>query len=191
MGERVASWFAILMMLVVLGSSYWYAQTLRNQAASDSGRIGQIDFFAEKIALTGFDVLGRGHYRLFADRMTHFGNSDDVDLTNPRLMSMRTDQPQVQATARSAHVHNNAETVQMREDVVVTRAAEGSRPPMRLETEELFAAPDDDHFWTDAPVKMRSGNALLNGVGLDFDNLAQRIELRARVTGNFPPRSKP
>jgi LPS export ABC transporter protein LptC len=191
MGERVASWFAILMMLIVLGSSYWYAQTLRNQGVGDSGRIGQVDFFAEKIALTGFDVQGRGHYRLFADRMTHYGNSDDVDLTNPRLLSMRTDQAQVQATARTAHVENNAETVQMREDVVVTRAGDSSRPPMRLETEVLFAAPDDDHFWTDAPVRMHSGEAVMRAVGMDFSNLTQRVELRAQVSGNFPPRSKP
>jgi lipopolysaccharide export system protein LptC len=191
MAERFASWFAVLMMLIVLVSSYWYAQTLRNQASGDSGRIGQVDFFAEKIALTGFDVQGRGHYRLFADHLTHFGNTDDVDLTNPRLMSMRTDQPQVQATARNAHVHNNGETVQMRDDVVVTRAADGNRPPMRLDTEELFAAPDDDHFWTDAPVQMRSGEAVMHGVGMDFNNIEQRVELHTQVTGNFPPRSKP
>ena len=191
MGDRVASWVAILMLTLVLVASYWYAQSLRGQSAGDTGRIGQIDFFAQQIALTGFDAQGRGHYRLFADRMTHFGNSDDVDLTEPRLLSMRTDEPRLQAVARKAHVHNNGETVQMSGDVVLTRAGDAAHPPLRLETERLMAAPDDDRFWTDAPVQMRGGDSRLQGVGMDYDNVARRMELRSHVSGDFPPRSRP
>lgn len=191
MGDRIAWWIAILMMTGVLLASYWYAQSLRGQGGGEPGRIGQIDFFAEQIALTSFDELGRGHYRLFADRMTHFGNSDDVDLVAPRLLSMRTDQPQLQAVARQAHVHNNGETVQMSGAVVVTRAADGAHPPLRLETEVLNVAPDDDRFWTDAPVQLHGGASTMQGVGMQYDNIARRLELRARVNGDFPPRSAP
>jgi LPS export ABC transporter protein LptC len=190
MGERFASWFAVAMLFVVLAASYWYAQSLRQNDA-DSGRIGQVDFFAENIALTGFDALGRGHFRLFADRMMHFTDSDDVDLTNPRLLSLRTDQPLVQTTARNARAYNNGQTVRLTGDVVVTRAAEGTRPAMRLETEELYTAPDDDRYWTDQPVLMRRGDAVMHGTGMDFDNVARRLELRSEVTGAFPPRSQP
>jgi lipopolysaccharide export system protein LptC len=190
MGERVSSWFAVLLLFIVLVTSYWYAQTLRLAALADAGRVGEVDFFAEGVALTGFDAVGRPRYRLFADRMTHFGRSDDVDLVNPRLLSMRPDQPQVQATARTAHAANNAETVHMQGDVVVTRAADGPHPPMRLDTESLTAVPDDDHFWTDAPVRLQSGHSVMSGQGMDFDNIARRVELRGDVAGTFPPRSR-
>lgn len=191
MGERVAWWIAILMMSLVLVASYWYAQTLRGQGGADTGRIGQVDFFADHIALTVFDAQGRGHYRLFADRMTHFGNSDDVDLTQPHLLSMRTDQPLLQAVAQLAHVHNNAETVDMSGAVVLTRAADAEHPALRLETEELLMAPDDDRFWSDAAVQMHGGTSIMQGVGMDYDNVTRKLQLRARVTGDFPPRSKP
>jgi LPS export ABC transporter protein LptC len=190
-GERVASWSAILMMLVVLAASYWYAQSLRSQDGGDNGRVGEVDFFAEKIALTGFDVRGRGHYRLFADHMTHYVDSDNVDLDNPHLLSLRTDEPLVQAVSRIAHVFNNAEKVQMIGDVVITRASDGARPPMRLDTEELFMTPDDDHFWTARPVLMHDGDWTMHGVGMDFDNLARRVVLQADVVGSFPPRKAP
>jgi len=190
MGERLASWFAILLMAAVLGTSYWYGQTLRHGAVAESGRIGAVDFFAEDIALTSFDALGRARYRLFADRMTHFGNSDDADLVKPRLLSMRPDQPQVQATALSAHAENNAETVQMRGDVVITRAADASRPPMKMQTEELSVAPDEDRFWTDAPVRMESGRSVVLARGMDFDNIARQVQLRSEVVGSFPPRGR-
>ncbi|HYA65552.1 MAG TPA: LPS export ABC transporter periplasmic protein LptC, partial [Burkholderiaceae bacterium] len=155
MGERVASWFAIVLVAAVLATSYWYAQTLRTGVTTETGRIGAVDFFAEDIALTGFDSLGRPRYRLFADRMTHFGNTDDMDLEKPRILSLRSDQPQVQATALHAHATNNAQTVQMSGNVVVSRAASADRAAMTMQTEELSAIPDEDHFWTDQPVRLQ------------------------------------
>ena len=190
MGERISSWFAVLLLFVVLVTSYWYAQTLRLAAIADAGRVGEVDFFAEGVALTGFDSVGRPRYRLFADRMTHFGSSDDIDLVKPRLLSLRPDQPQVQATARTAHAANNAQTVQMQGDVVIVRAAGGNQAAMRMETESLTAVPDDDHFWTDAPVRLRSGASVMSGQGMDFDNIARRVELHGDVSGTFPPRGR-
>jgi lipopolysaccharide export system protein LptC len=191
MGERIASWLAIMLMAAVLGTSYWYAQTLRAGTAAASGRIGAVDFFADDIALTGFDTMGRAHYRLFADRMTHFGSSDDVDLENPRLLSLRADQPQVQATALHAHAVNNAQTVQMRGNVVITRAASADRAAMKMQTDDLTVIPDEDRFWTDAPVRLESGRSVISARGMDFDNVARRVELHSEVVGSFPPRSRP
>jgi len=190
MAERLLSWFAIALVAVVLATSYWYAQTLRSGPAGPTGRIGAVDSFAQNIALTGFDDQGRPRYRLFADSMTHFGNSDDVDLDKPRIVSLRSDQPQVQATALRAHASNNAQTVQMSGDVVITRAASADRDPMRMQTQELSAIPDEDHFWTDDPVHLVSGGMVIDARGMDFDNIARRVELRSDVTGTFPPRSR-
>jgi lipopolysaccharide export system protein LptC len=190
MGERLASWFAIVLMLGVLATSYWYAQSLRG-GNNDSGRVGTVDFFAEQIALTGFDALGKPRYRLFADRMTHYGNSDDVDLTQPKLLSMRPEQPQVQAVSQSAHAQNNAETIEMVGDVVVTRAPDAQRPAMKLETQEMTVVPDDDHFWTKDPVRLTSGATVMTGIGMDYDNVSRHIELLADVKGLFPPKEKP
>jgi lipopolysaccharide export system protein LptC len=191
MGERISSWFAVLLLVAVLATSYWYAQTLRVATVRDTGRIGEIDFFADGVALTGFDAIGRPRYRLFADRMTHYANSDDVDLIKPRLLSMRPDQPRVQATALTAHAQNNAETVQMQGNVVITRAPDGAHPAMRLETESLTAVPDDDHFWTNEPVRLQSGASVMHGDAMDFDNIARHVELRGNVVGTFPPRIRP
>ena len=191
MGERVASWFAVVLMGCVLATSYWYAQTLREPGGVDAGRIGEVDFFAQGVALTGFDDAGRPRYRMFADTLTHYGNSDDFDLVRPRMLSLRPDQPQLQATAETAHAQENGRTVQMRGNVVVTRAADGTRPPLQMETQALTAVPDDDHFWTEAPVHLQSGHSVMDALSMDFDNIARRIKLDGNVTGAFPPRERP
>ncbi len=190
MGERIASWFAIALMTAVLFTSYWYAQSLRSDGAQDSGRIGAIDFFAEGVALTGFDALGRPRYRLFADRMTHYGSSDDVDFLQPRLLSMRPDQPRVQARAETAHATNNGQTIEMRGKVEVTRESDGSRPPMHMHTEVLSAMPDEDRLWTDAAVQVDDGQSRLQALGMDYDNVTRHLDLRADVVGSFPSRSR-
>jgi lipopolysaccharide export system protein LptC len=123
--------------------------------------------------------------------MTHFANSDDVDLVKPRILSLRPDQPRVQATALTGRANNNAETVQMDGHVVITRAPDGPREAMRLETESLTAVPDDDHFWTNAPVRLQSGASVMNADGMDFDNIARHVELHGDVVGTFPPRTRP
>lgn len=191
MGERIASWFAVLLMAVVLATSYWYARTLRGETAPSGGRIGEIDSYAEHIALTGFDSLGRPRYRLFADRMTHFTNSDDIDLVKPNLLSMRQDQPRVQATALAAHATNNAETIVLHGDVVLTRAADERRAAMRMTTETMTVIPDEDRFSTAAPVVLESGGSVVHAVGMDFDNVARTVRLRTEVSGSFPPRGRP
>jgi LPS export ABC transporter protein LptC len=62
---------------------------------------------------------------------------------------------------------------------------------MRLDTAKLFTAPDDDRYWTDAPVRMTSGGSRMDAIGMDFNNITRHMELGARVVGVFPPRREP
>ncbi|HYA75785.1 MAG TPA: LPS export ABC transporter periplasmic protein LptC, partial [Burkholderiaceae bacterium] len=70
------------------------------------------------------------------------------------------------------------------------RAASADRAAMTMQTEELSAIPDEDHFWTDQPVRLQSGAMVVNARGMDFDNIARRVELDSEVVGTFPPRSR-
>lgn len=190
MGERITFWSGIALVALILATSYWYAQVLRAMDEPLAGHVGAVDFFADSAALTTFDEHGAPRYRLFADRLTHYGASDDVDLERPRLVSVRPGTPRVEVTARTAHSANNAETVHLQGDVVITRAADGPRAALRLETDDLMADPDHDHFWTAEPVTLRSGGDVVQARGMDYDNLARRVELFADVSGTFAPRRK-
>jgi lipopolysaccharide export system protein LptC len=191
MRDRLVSAIAIALLAVVLITSYWYSQSLRAGAQGGAEHPGGIDFFAEHITMTQFDGEGHARYRLFADRMTHYPDSDDVDLVQPRLVSLRPDQPQVRASALSAHVENNAAYVMLQNQVVITRDGVAGQPPMRIETESLLAVPDLDRYSTDDPIRVERGGALIRAHGMDFDNLARRVEFRRDVHARFPPRAQP
>ena len=58
------------------------------------------------------------------------------------LLSLRPDQPRVEAVARRAHVENNGERVRLSGDVVLTRDSPGAQPALRVKTEMLLVLPD-------------------------------------------------
>ena len=186
MSERFSSWFAIALTAIVLGTSWWYSENLRLQDREMTLPRGAVDSVADSIVLTGFDTSGEARYRLFAEHMVHFAQSDDLDLDHPRIVSMRPEQPLVEARAERAHAANNAQTVDLAGHVVLVRAAAPGRDGLRLRTETLHAIPDLDRFSTDDAVQIESGNSRVDARGMEFDNIARRLELRSEVHGVLP-----
>ncbi len=191
MGERIASWVAVAILGTVLVMSYWYAGDLRAGSVRDVGRIGRVDFYADNVVLTEFDAQGRPNMRVFADKVTHYDETDDADLLHPRALSLRPDRPQLQVVSDTAHTVNDFETVDMRGHVVATRAGTATRPPLRMETEEMLVIPDQDRMQTEHPVTIDSGASHLQAVGMDYNNITDRMVLHSRVAGRFPPRENP
>ncbi len=186
MRERLGAAVAITLLTVVLATSYWYSQSLRNGPAAPGGR-GSIDFLAEGIAMTQFDALGRPRYRLYAAHLQHYPDSDDVDFSEPRLVSLRADRPQVRASARHAHAVNNGERVELAGEVELSRAGAGGWPPLRVRTEALTALPDLDRYETSQPVLVERGPTTIRAHGMLLDNLARRVELRGAVRETIAP----
>jgi lipopolysaccharide export system protein LptC len=189
MTDRISYALSLLLLLLVLGSSYWYSRSLDASPAGGSGRIGQVDFFGEQIAVTGFDANGSGHFRLFADRMSHHANSDDVVLENPHLFSIAPQQPRMEASAKDAIAHDNAKDILMRGDVVLTRSAEDQKhPSMRVTTQRLTLFPDEDRVHTDVDIRIEDGGSRIEGVGFDYDNVTRRAEVLSTAHGRIAAR---
>jgi len=180
-GDRIASWIAVSLATAVLAVSWWYSQSLRQEAALQGAHVGGIDSRAEAIVLTGFDEAGRARFRLFAAGMEHDGGSDDLALERPRLVSMRADQPRVEVTAEHARADNNAETVDLQGDVLLVREAVAARPALRLATATLHVVPDEDRFSTGDEVRIEEGRSSIVARGMVYDNIARHLDLQSAV----------
>jgi lipopolysaccharide export system protein LptC len=181
MRERLASVVAIVLLALVAATSYWYSRSLNAERAGAPAVLQRVDVDADAVTLIQFDPAGRAQYRLVADRMTHFADTDNVDLAAPRLLSLRADKPRLRASAKMAHVENNGERVRLVGDVVLTRQSRGALPPLRVTTESLLAMPDRDRYTTDLPVRVERGRDAISARGMDLDNVAQRIEFGSDV----------
>jgi lipopolysaccharide export system protein LptC len=187
MRERIAPIAAIILLIIVVGTSYWYSRMMRIPRAAPPPAPGTPDVVVDRVVITQFDVHGIARNKLFAERLTHFEENDNVELASPRLVSLRPDQPQVDARAMRARIENAGERVHMMGAVLLTRAATPSEPALRLSTEYLLALPDVDRFSTDKPVEMERGSSTINAQGMVYDNIARVIDFQGDVRANFVP----
>jgi lipopolysaccharide export system protein LptC len=192
MRDRVTALIAILLLALLAGTTYWYSQTTRLGAlASPVSREGP-DVVVDGAALTQFDREGRATSKLMGDRVTHYPSDDRIEVTRPRLISLRADQPQLDAKADLARVEDSGARVILTGDVTLIRApGKNGEPPMRMTTQKLVAFPDSEQFSTDAPVQIERGGSGINAVGMDYDNIKRTVKFRSQVRGTIEPGAAP
>lgn len=188
MRDRITAIIAILLLATLAGVTYWFSQAGRyGNLASPVSREGP-DFVVNGVTLTLFDPTGRPTNKMFAETMTHYALDDRAELRRPRYVSLRPDQPQLEARAQQAVVLGSGERVVMTGDVVITRAAgPGGEPPMRLVTEKLVALPDLEQYSTDLPVEIDRGGSVIRSVGMDYDNIKRIVKFHSNVRGTVEP----
>jgi lipopolysaccharide export system protein LptC len=188
MRDRITALIAILLLALLAGTTYWYSQTTRiNAMASPVSREGP-DVVVDGAAMTQFDAQGRATNKLIGERVTHFPSDDRVEVVRPRLVSLRADQPQLDAKANHARVEEGGARVLLSGDVTLIRApGKDGEPPMRMTTDRLVALPDVEQFSTDAPVEIERGGSRINAVGMDFDNIKRTVKFRSQVRGTVEP----
>jgi LPS export ABC transporter protein LptC len=190
MRDRIASVIAILLLALVTATSYWYSRSLQSGAPGGEAPRPIVDADADQVTLIQFDSVGRAKYKLFADRMTHYARTDNVDLLRPRLLSLRPDEPRTEAVALLAHMENDGERVRLSGDVVLTRASPEGQPPLRVSTQMLLALPDLDRYSTDQPVLVDHGADSIRARGMELDNITQRVEFLADVADTITPKPR-
>jgi len=188
MRERLTSLVAFLLLALVTGTSYWYARTLKAPQGAVAVTPGTPDFKAERLVITQFDDQGRASNKLFAERLLHFADTDDIDLVAPRLVSLRPDQPQFEVKAERGQIDNAGERVHLHGTVELRRAAAADTPGMQVHTEYLLAIPDLDRFSTDRPVAVEHGAArIVAEGGMQLDNIARTAQFEGNVRIELPP----
>lgn len=187
MRDRVSMLIAAVLLLIVTVTSYWYSREMRRPTQRTLPAPGTPDFIVDRVVLTQFDESGRARYKLFAERLTHFNENDDIELAKPRLVSLQPEQPQVQASSTRARVINAGEKVLMQDDVLIQRAAGGGEPRLTIRSEQVTAYPDDERFVSEVPVSIERGDSRLSGEAMDYDNLRRVLTVSGGLRGELAP----
>lgn len=186
MRDRITAFIAIVLLASLAGVSYWYSQSTRlKKIASPVSRAGP-DFVVNNVTLTQFDGTGRATNRLHASELTHFATDDHAELSQPRLISLRPEQPLLEARAKNGNIESGGERVLLSGDVVITRApGRDGTAPMQLRTQQLTAIPDLDRYSTDAAVEIERGDSVVRAIGMDYDNVKRVVKFRSKVRGTI------
>lgn len=185
MREHLMRALAIVLMTAIACASYWYSVVLRKPGDAPPPRPGSPDFVGEKVSMTQFDEMGRARYRLFSQEISHYAENDDMVLTQPRLVTLYLDRPQVDAHSLQGYIENNGERVLMRGSVRLTRAAAPGYSALSVRTEALTAWPDDDRYLSETRTEIEQKGEqqyrLTEADRMLFDNVKREIELNGQV----------
>lgn len=188
MRDRITVIIAIALLALVTATSYWYSISLNRTEPVPAPAPGTADVIVDKLVLTQFDAQGRARLKLFGEKLVHFPEHDEIKVTGPRLVSLRPDQPRIEASALTARLENAAEKVYLSGDVLLKRGAFGADPPMQVATQYLLALPDEDRYRTDKPVRITRGDSTADADSMDYSNIARTLDLKGSVHTVFEPR---
>ncbi len=99
MRDRITAIIAVLLLALLAATTYWYSQSTRIGGLSNPVSREGPDVVVDGATLTQFDAQGRATNKLIGDRVTHYPSDDRVEVIRPRMISLRADQPQLDARA--------------------------------------------------------------------------------------------
>ena len=185
--ERLPVMASIAMLMILAGMTGFLAQ----RAAREHRSIAQAshperpDWFIEGFNLVRLGLSERITWQITAQRMQHRPQDDAVELVQPVIVRLEPGRPTLVIRAQEAKALEMGDVTHLRGQVVLTRAADREGPALKIETEQLDVLAAKDLARAEGPVQIERGGSNLTGVGLEFDNAAQRLQLLAEVRGHW------
>ena len=184
--DRLAAFASILLLVSLAAGTYYLAVWVaRDGDANVVTTSNEPDVFVEGVSLIRVNANGDPVFRMSADSMQHFPIDGSSAFRRPLLVSLDTSRPTMSVRAKTAVASREGQSTVLEGEVVLTRAAEPDNPALTVHTERLVLTPDDESARTDLPVRIEHGTLLLQGTGMEFDNLSRKLSLNANVRANW------
>jgi lipopolysaccharide export system protein LptC len=135
------------------------------------------------------DERGEPSFRLEAQRLQHFPTDDTTLFEEPVMVSLDATRPRITVTADRGRLTTGGDQAHLSGNVVITRAATPTGPPMRADTDYAIVIPDQDIVRTDWPVTVVQGGSRLTGVGMELDNRQRRLRVDSQVRAVWQARA--
>jgi lipopolysaccharide export system protein LptC len=186
MKPRASSLFPLVLAIALAAVTFWLERTVQMAAPAprDAAR-NDPDVIALNIRSVILDEQGRPETTLAASKMVHFPADDSTELTDPRLVQLRENQPSIRVRADRGTVSKDGEEVRFYGNVVVTRDASRERPELRAETSFLQVFPNEKIAKTPERVVISEGGSRIAGTGMVANARTEELTLEARVAGTL------
>ncbi len=188
MRPRSQTLFPLGVLTLLAALTFWLQYAIQPpEAARDGKNRHDPDFIIQNFTLKRFDQKGELQHTLTAEKMVHFPDDDSTVVTHPYVIFTGREEP-TRVRANQALVSADGEEVVLVGDVLVTREGSAQREEMSLATSVLTVYPDDEISRTTAPVTLRRGKSVVNGVGLEANNITGIASLHSQVRGVIEPK---
>jgi lipopolysaccharide export system protein LptC len=193
--ERMSVYLPVILMGVIALGTYWLARntpTLGPEQAK-AAETHDPDQFMRRFSVKSFDASGRLKTELHGEEARHYPDTDTLEVDQPRLRSINERGIVTVATGKMAVSNADGSEVQLMGDAVVTRApytdaAGRATPRLEIRGEYLHLYVNTERVTSNKPVELIRGDNKFTADGMEFDNIAQVLQLHGHVSGVLMPR---
>lgn len=146
------------------------------------------DYYLRDFTADRSDETGRWNYRIHAQSMFHFPDSESWTLDAPRLIFFGEDGVNWLIRAERGRVWSEGEEAELLGEVILERPKAPERPSLTLVTRDMYLRPPEHYAETEAPVLItQAGQGELRGVGARAWLDKELYELLSQVEGHYVP----
>ncbi len=191
-GRQVLGWLTtylpLLLMALLAASTWWLVSNTPQPSGASSGQPlrKDPDYTMTAFSVTRFGADGKVQVRIDGDLLRHYPDTDRLVIDGVRIHAIGTDGRITDATARRALANGDASEVQLLGGAEVVSQLQGGQT-LRVTGEFLHAFVRFERLRSHLPVRVEQGGSDIRAGGIDYDHLAQRMELAPPVRARFVP----
>jgi lipopolysaccharide export system protein LptC len=184
--------FPLLLMAALALLTLWLDHQVRVESGDHpSLRRHDPDYLVTNFTTTSYDRDGHAETVLAAEQMQHYPDDDSTDVTAPRLVESKREQPRYTVRADRGKISREGDEIFLFDHVVLVRDATGGEPPARMTTSFLHILRDRALVRTDREVLFEEDGRELQGRGMEYHTDTRQLFLSSDVRARFEPKKTP
>lgn len=187
--RRALSTYLPLLLMALLASSTWWLVKHTPLLEGPSGPKAvrhDPDYTMEGFTITRFGPDGKLALRIEGDQMRHYPDTDRMEIDRVRIHAIGPDGRTTDAVAQRALANGDGSEVQLFGGAQVQSQLK-SGEVLQIESEFLHAFLRFERLRSHLPVRVQRGASQTLAGGMDYDNLAQLLQLSGPVRATLAP----
>lgn len=178
----------LILVLIITTLTYRLSTSVdKPTAATDPSLRHDPDYFISDFKATMYDKSGAANYRITAQHLEHFPDTDTVEIQHLIVEYIDTTQLVWQATAEAGIGYKNTEIMHLSGNVKIKRQTPDPDKNLVMETDKLRIDFANRRASTDTKVKITGKNSTINAIGMDVNLDTGTLSLRSRARGHYVP----
>jgi lipopolysaccharide export system protein LptC len=189
--DAISTYLPLLLMGLLALGTWWLVKNtpVLEAARADLPPTSEPDYEMNNFVIQRFAADGAIQIRVEGRRMHHYPLTDTLEIDGVRIHAVGRDGGVITASADRALANADASEVQLLGKAHVVRHPQGSDAQTEFHSEFLHFFQATERVRSHLPVTVRRGSSEFRADAVEYDNLAQVIELRGKVHAVFAPNS--
>lgn len=186
--QMMSAYLPVLLMGLLAVGTWWLVKhTPQPEGPATATPVRKDpDYTMTAFSVSRFGPDGRLVLRIDGDQLRHFPDTDRMEIDGVRIHAIGKDGRITDATARRALANGDGSEVQLLGGAQVTSHLP-TGDTLEVEGEFLHAFTRFERLRSHLPVRVRRGGSDIRAATLDYDNLAQQVQLGGPVRASFTP----